>query len=559
MSLRSSINRRQRSRSRRLDSTSAKLGQRRLGFESLEDRRLLASLDMAFVVRATEPGGEPGAETNEPIDVGSDFWVELQVKDSRAPGAPGVIALPLTVQWDNALVQYVGAAPIVGPNPASFNVPLNNPLLTPDFPLQRFVDSDGSVGSFTNLRGGALPNANLGAAIGTDGFELFSQMKFRATAEGQVCFDAGLAGSMSFADAAPLDNDPAANRCVTIFRDGPEPERTSSLSGFVYLDSNRNGKRDVDQNGIPLELGLPNVTIHLYRDGQATPVQTVDTGPGGWYHFENLAPGVYTIEQVQPELFLDGEDSLGIVLPGGQPRGQKGNDVFSNIALNEGEHGIDYNFGEGGTTLVNKRMFLASKPHVQESIGNRQGVPTKVIEGTPQDDTIESKIEGEAFQITVNGTSQTIPFTEARIVAIDARQGNNTVTVIGTSAPDTAYSAPGYATLRRDDVPIVQGYGMEVTGAKTVVIDAGGDGQNDRIVMQDSPQNDVFVAGDTAPTNPPPLVPTRTASLTADDTGMRVLARRFQQVRAVSSAGGTDQAIQQAHDMALTLVGNWQP
>jgi hypothetical protein len=36
--------------------------------------------------------------------------------------------------------------------------------------------------------------------------------------------------------------------------------------------------------------------------------------------------------------------------------------VFSNIVLNEGEHGIDYNFGEGGTTLVNKRMFLASSP-----------------------------------------------------------------------------------------------------------------------------------------------------------------------------------------------------
>jgi hypothetical protein len=205
MSLRSSIHRRQRSRSRCLESSSARFARRRLGFEPLEDRRLLASLDMAFVVRATDGTGEPGAETNGPIEVGSDFWVELQVKDSRAPGAPGVIALPLTVQWNNALVQYVGAAPIVGPNPASFNVPLNNPLLTPDFPLQRFVDSDGSAGSFANLRGGALPNANLGAAIGTDGFEAFSQMKFRATAEGEVCFDAGLAGSMSFADAEVLE------------------------------------------------------------------------------------------------------------------------------------------------------------------------------------------------------------------------------------------------------------------------------------------------------------------------------------------------------------------
>jgi len=558
MTLRSSITHRQRSRSRCPESDSARRARRRLGFEPLEDRRLLASLEMAFIVRATDAAGDPGAETNGPIEVGADFWVELRVQDSRAPGAPGVISLPLTVQWSNGLVEYAGAMPVVGPNPASLSVPLNNPLLTPDFPLQRLVDSDGSAGSFTNLRGGALPNAGLGAAIGTDGLEAFSQMKFRATGPGQVCFDAALVGSMAFADAAPLDNDPAAERCITIVRTGPEPA-PSSLSGFVYLDSNRNGRRDVDQNGVPLELGLPNATVHLYRDGQATPVQTVDTGPGGWYHFEDLVPGVYTIEQVQPEWFLDGEDSLGIVLPGGQSRGEKGNDVFANIELGEGEHGIDYNFGEGGTTLVNKRMFLASVPKVQESIGSRQGVPTKVVEGTPQDDTIESKIEGEAFQVTVNGTSQTIPFSQARIVAIDAQGGNDTVTFIGTDAPDSAYSAPGYATLRRDDAPITQGYGMEVAGARTVVIDAGENGQSDRVVMQDSPQNDQFVAGDTNPTNPPPLVPTRTASLTADDSGLRVLARRFQQVRAVSSRGGTDQATEQAHDMALTLVGNWQP
>ncbi len=570
---------RKRSRTSLRSGASAWYGQRQLRFEPLEDRRLLATLEMGFVFRNVDASGGPGTVMTDPatITAGSDFWAELQAKDSRAAEAapaPGIIALPVTVNWgessnngsltNHTRIEYIGAAPVPGANPASFSVLQNNALISQKFPLQRFVDSNGSTGSFANLRGGALPNAGQGTAIGTTEPEAFSQMKFRAASleDGQqvtMCFDAVLVGSMSFADADVLEGVDSERECIRIVS---EPPASASLSGFVYLDANNNGIRNVDSNGVPLEIGLPNVTIHLHRQGETTPLQTADTGPGGWYQFEDLEPGVYRIRQEQPATFLDGKDSLGTVMPGGQQRGEVGDDEFSNIRLDGDEHGIDYNFGER-TASINKRMFLASTPKPREIAGSRQGVPTKVIEVASANVTVEPKDDEQAFQVTVDDEpAQTIPFTQARIVAVENPTSAGTVTLIGTPAPDSAYTAPGYAVLRRADVPITEGYGTEVVGPKTIWIDAGADsGQNDRIVMQDSPRNDAFVAGDQTPGGPPPAVPAQTASLgiqaPANETGMQVFARRFHRVRAISSAGGTDKATQQAHDMALQLVGNW--
>jgi hypothetical protein len=583
MNPRSTNPRRKRSRTSHRKKVSAGFSQRRLRFESLEDRRLLATLEMGFVFRHVDADGNPGTVMTTPatITAGSDFWAELRVKDSRASAtapAPGIIALPVTVNWvgsvnggaltNHEFVEYIGVKPVddeTCQHPTSLCVQEDNPLVTPNFRLQRFVDSKGDDGSFINLRGGALPDWEEGGdAIGTTGFEAFSQMKFRAALlpNGQpvtVCFDAALAGSMSFADADVLEGVDSQQGCIRIQPENGIPS-PSSLSGFVYLDANNDGIRNVAPNGVPLEIGLPNVTIHLYRQGETTPLRTVDTGPGGWYQFEDLEPGVYRIRQEQPAAFLDGKDSLGIVMPGGQQRGEVGDDEFSNIRLNSGEHGIEYNFGER-TANINKRMFLASTPKPREIAGSRQGVPTKVIEVASASVTVEPKLDDQAFQITVdNEPAQTIPFSQARIVAVENPASASRVTLIGTPAPDTAYTAPGYAVLRRAEVPITQGYGMEVVGAPTIWIDAG-NGQNDRIVMRDSPRNDLFIAGDPTPGGPPPAVPAQTASLStqapASETGMQVFARRFQRVRAISSAGGNDQATQQAHDMALQLVGNW--
>ena len=57
-----------------------------------------------------------------------------------------------------------------------------------------------------------------------------------------------------------------------------------------------------------------------------------------------LMPGTYTVHEVQPGGWIDGKDTLGTGATGGA--GTAGNDVFSDVVLQDGNHAIDYNFGE---------------------------------------------------------------------------------------------------------------------------------------------------------------------------------------------------------------------
>lgn len=68
----------------------------------------------------------------------------------------------------------------------------------------------------------------------------------------------------------------------------------ASLTGSVYLDSDRSGTRDGG------ELGISGVTVELY-DATGTVLQaTATTAPDGSYQFTNLATGDYVLRQVHP-------------------------------------------------------------------------------------------------------------------------------------------------------------------------------------------------------------------------------------------------------------------
>ena len=218
------------------------------------------------------------------------------------------------------------------------------------------------------------------------------------------------------------------------------------LSGFVYADVDKDGVRDVDAAGAPIELGLPKVEIELYRDGVF--LKSDHTGPDGWYHFEDLAPGTYEIRQpTQPSCFIDGTETLGIILPSGESRGTAGNDRFTGIELRAGEAGIDYNFGELGlkASCVNKGMLLGSSNLRQATVSDPLGVRTAVVRGTAQNDTVSVMIDTAAIRVTVNGgTPQTFPFTEGQIVSIDGLEGNDSIILTGSSADESGHFQPGY-------------------------------------------------------------------------------------------------------------------
>ncbi len=122
----------------------------------------------------------------------------------------------------------------------------------------------------------------------------------------------------------------------------PDPEK-GSISGYVYLDVNPNGRRDVDDSGS--EPGIGGVTLTLWKLVAGEYVNTgmtTTTNADGFYRFNNLDPNeTYQVSETQPDGYDDGEETVGS-LGGGLPA----NDVISGILVEPGDHGLDYNFGE---------------------------------------------------------------------------------------------------------------------------------------------------------------------------------------------------------------------
>ncbi len=113
----------------------------------------------------------------------------------------------------------------------------------------------------------------------------------------------------------------------------------ASLSGYVYADDDNDGIFDAGEQGI----GGVTVTL-LAFDG--TVVQTTVTSTEadllGYYIFEDLIPGVYSVVEAQPDGYYDGIDTLGSV--GGVAHNP--GDRIDGVLLKGGIHAVNYNFGE---------------------------------------------------------------------------------------------------------------------------------------------------------------------------------------------------------------------
>lgn len=135
------------------------------------------------------------------------------------------------------------------------------------------------------------------------------------------------------------------------------------LSGFSYVDTNNDGIFQA------IELPLMGVEIQLVGvDEQNNSVErTTFTNVDGFYKFNDLAPGNYTVTQTQPVQFVDGLDTLGNL----------GGDIPANdtLTVELTANGEEYNFGELGLLpeYVNKRLYLTSTPYTNwEYIDVRQ-------------------------------------------------------------------------------------------------------------------------------------------------------------------------------------------
>ncbi len=143
-------------------------------------------------------------------------------------------------------------------------------------------------------------------------------------------------------DSNEANNEATAMSLVAVDR--------SSISGFVYVDSNNDGMFDSNEQPIA------GVTVTLTgTDFTGAPVnEQLTTLADGSYQFAGLLPGTYQLAEDDPSFFPDGIDTAGSA--GGDT---SVNDVISNIVLGAGVDAVDNNFGELPPTL-SKRRFLAS-------------------------------------------------------------------------------------------------------------------------------------------------------------------------------------------------------
>jgi hypothetical protein len=148
----------------------------------------------------------------------------------------------------------------------------------------------------------------------------------------------------------------------------------SQLGGFVYIDRNNDGILAFSNQANP-EFAIPDVSISLFSKTGAveTLVSTMLSDANGRYLFPNINPGTYVLRQTQPNEYVDGLDTLGVlqafnggvIAPPASP-GTAGDNFFTDIVLTANIGGEFYNFGERGLNSANvsKRLLLASAPEL---------------------------------------------------------------------------------------------------------------------------------------------------------------------------------------------------
>jgi hypothetical protein len=164
------------------------------------------------------------------------------------------------------------------------------------------------------------------------------------TASSAVSNTVSVAASGSVADTNSANNSATdVDNVIVILR---------TISGFVYVDRNNDGRRDT------IDPPISQVALTLQgtdNAGNAVSRMTV-TDAAGFYEFDDLIPGNYTVRETQPFGFGDGRESVGT---GARVNPTVADNMFSGIGLGAEQDAINFNFGELRPEF-SKRDLLAS-------------------------------------------------------------------------------------------------------------------------------------------------------------------------------------------------------
>ena len=156
--------------------------------------------------------------------------------------------------------------------------------------------------------------------------------------------------------------------------------RPAQISGYVTLATPEGDCLDPSD---PNHVGVGGVSIELY-DVDGNLVGSTQTDADGSYEFDGLAPGVYTVVEIQPGSLLDGDEHVGEI-DGTTSGALVDNDKFT-VSLESGDQGTNYNFCEHDPAeLKGTVWFDANDNGVQDS--GEDGIAGVVIELFDKDGT----------------------------------------------------------------------------------------------------------------------------------------------------------------------------
>lgn len=234
---------------------------------------------------------------------------------------------------------------------------------------------------------------------------------------------------------------------VTIVHDQTPPvvnfgERTGSLSGLVYNDTNNNGIRDANE---PVIGGVTVTLTGTDARGEAV-TRTIVTNADGTYTFTDLQGGTYSVTETQPDGYDDGIDTPGSV--GGTLDGA---DTINMIVLPPATDATGYLFGERGAEGAISGTVWMDTNHNRALDGGEEVQVDWTVElflGDVLMDTTKTGADGRyAFPGVAPGTGYSVRFRHPQNNAV---YGGARPNETGGNFVDGTVSTsnPGGATIR---------------------------------------------------------------------------------------------------------------
>ncbi len=213
---------------------------------------------------------------------------------------------------------------------------------------QWFVNLVDNSGNLDNQNGGFTV---FGKVLG-DGMTLINAVSSLPT------YDLSQQAGSAFTDV-PMFNDGAS--FVTVTSASVIPPSPVGLSGFVYVDVNKNGIMDGDDYAIA---GAP---VSLIQTGSSTPLATVYSASDGSYQFSALSAGTFSV-QIGSSGYAAGQDNGtaqmvldkdGNIVSTGTA-GTLARNAYNNIALDAGQTGVNFNLAEAAypVALMSARLLM---------------------------------------------------------------------------------------------------------------------------------------------------------------------------------------------------------